>query len=156
MPSMRVVDIDRVVVATDDLERTSETLSDLLAVDFGTRLTLSTETSAGEHDLQSVIDTNGIGIDIVQSDSTDDDAVSHFVDRYGTGLYALALQVADLEEARRDLAANGVEPVGEISAGDFTEYLFHPSDFDGIFLFLAEYPHAYESNKRLQELRDQM
>lgn len=152
---MRVVDIDRVVVATDDLERTSETLRDLLDVNFGTRLTLSTETTAGEHDFQSVIDTSGIGIDIVQSDSTDD-AVSQFVDRYGTGLYALALQVADLEEARRDLAADGVEPVGEISAGDFTEYLFHPTDFDGIFVFLAEYPHAYESNKRLQELRDQM
>lgn len=152
---MRVVDIDRVVVATDNLDRTSNTLSDLLDIDFGSRLTLSTETTAGKHDLQSVIDTSGIGIDIVQSDSSGD-AVSRFVDRYGTGLYALALQVADLEEARRELAADGVEPVGEISAGDFTEYLFHPRDFDGIFVFLAEYPHAYESNKRLQELRDQI
>lgn len=152
---MRVVDIDRVVIATDDLDRTSETLSGLLDIDFGTRLTLSTETTAGEHDLQSVIDTSGIGIDIVQSDSSDD-AVSGFVDKYGTGLYALALQVADIEEARQGLTADGVEPVGEISAGDFTEYLFHPRDFDGIFVFLAEYPHAYESNKRLQELRDQI
>jgi 4-hydroxyphenylpyruvate dioxygenase-like putative hemolysin len=153
---MHVVDIDRIVIATDDLDRTSGTLSERLDIGFGELLSLTTETAAGSHDLQSVIDNSGIGIDIVSSDSTDgDDGVGQFVADHGTGLYALALQVADLDAARADLAADGVEPVGEITAGEFTEYLYHPRDFDGLFVFLAEYPHAYETNYRLEALRDQ-
>lgn len=150
---MRVVDIDRVVIATDDLDRTSATLANRLDIGFGELLSLTTETTAGEHNLQSVIDTAGIGIDIVQSSGTDD-AVAQFIDEYGTGLYALALQVADLDEAYESLASDGIEPVGEISAGEFTEYLYHPGDFDGLFIFLAEYPHAFETNKRLEAVRD--
>ncbi|WP_436347141.1 VOC family protein [Natronorubrum sp. FCH18a] len=144
------------MVATDDLDRTATTLNDRLNIGFGELLTLTTETTAGEHDLQSVIDDTGIGIDVVQSTGPDaDDAVAQYVDEYGTGLYALAFQVADLEEARAHLAADGVEPVGEISAGEFTEYLFHPRDFDGLFVFLAEFPHAFEINRRLEVLREQ-
>jgi hypothetical protein len=152
---MHVIGIDRIVIATDDLDRTSGTLSDRLDIGFGDLLTLSTETTAGEHDLQSVIDTSGVGIDLVQSNSAEgDDTVARFIDEHGTGLYALALQVADLAEARAELAGDGVEPIGEISAGEFTEYLYHPHDFDGLFVFLAEFPHAFETNSCLQALRD--
>lgn len=153
---MQVVGIDRIVIATDDLDRTSGTLSDRLDIGFGDRLTLTTETTAGENELESVIDNSGIGLDMIQpSASSGDDAVSPFVDEHGTGLYAIAFQVADLEAARAELADDDVEPVGEISAGEFTEYLYHPSDFDGLFVFLAEYPHAYETNKKLAALREQ-
>lgn len=153
---MQIVSIDRIVIATDDLDRTSGTLSDRLGIGFGDLLTLTTETTAAEHDLQSVIDTNGIGLDLVQSDTeSGDDAVAQFVADHGTGLYAIAFQVADLEAARTELAEDGVEPVGEISAGEFTEYLCHPRDFDGLFVFLAEFPHAYETNYRLEALREQ-
>lgn len=150
---MRVVAIDRVVVATDDLGRTTGTLSDRLDIGFGEVMELTTDDG---DDLRSIIDNGGIGIDVIQSVSDDDDAVSAFVDEHGTGLYALALQVADLAEAQVDLAADGVEPVGEISAGTFTEYLYHPGDFDGLFVFLAEYPHSYETNRRLEALREQV
>lgn len=148
---MRVVTIDRVVVATDDLGRTSGTLSDRLDIGFGEILELTT--TDGDC-LRSVIDDSGIGIDVIQSASDNNDAVSTFVDEHGTGLYALALQVADLAEARADLADDGIEPVGEISAGTFTEYLYHPHDFDGLFVFLAKSPRAYETNKRLEALRE--
>lgn len=153
---MQVVGIDRIIVATDDLDRTAGTLSDRLGIEFGDLLTLTTETTAGEHDLQSVIDSGGVGIDVVESDSEDGtDAVAAFVAEHGTGLYAIAFQVADLDAAYDELAADGVEPVGEISAAEFTEYLYHPHDFDGLFVFLAEFPHAYETNSRLTELRKQ-
>lgn len=152
---MHIVGIDRVVVATDDLDRTSGTFADRLGIDFGDRLSLSTETTAGQNDLESVIDTAGIGLDVVQPDGEDDDnAVGRFIEEYGTGLYAIAFRVADLETARTELAADGVEPVGEISAGDFTEYLYHPRDFDGLFVFLAEFPHAFETGSRMEALED--
>jgi len=151
---MNVVDIDRVVVATDDVERTSGTFEDRLGIGFGDLLTLTTETDAGTNDLRSVIDTAGVGIDVVAPEpGGEDDAVARFVEEHGTGLYALALRVADLEAARTELAADGVEPVGEISAGEFTECLYHPRDFDGLFVFLAEFPHAYEAGKHLEALR---
>jgi hypothetical protein len=151
---MNVVDIDRVVVATDDVERTSGTFEDRLGIGFGDLLTLTTETDAGTNDLRSVIDTAGVGIDVVAPEpGEEDNAVARFVEEHGTGLYALALRVADLETARTELAADGVEPIGEISAGEFTEYLYHPRDFDGLFVFLAEFPHAYEAGKHLEALR---
>ena len=148
--------IDRVVVATDDVERTSGTFEDRLGIGFGDLLTLTTETTAGANHLRSVIDTAGVGIDVVAPEPGDaDDALGRFVEERGTGLYALALHVADLEAAREELAADGVEPVGEINAGAFTEYLYHPRDFDGLFVFLAAFPHAYEAGKRLEALREQ-
>lgn len=153
---MNVVGIDRVIVATDDVERTSGTFEERLGIGFGDLLTLTSETDAGETDLRSVIDTAGVGIDVVQPEPDEaDNALGRFVEERGTGLYALALQVADLEAARDELAADGVEPVGEISAGDFTEYLYHPRDFDGLFVFLAEFPHAYEAGTHLEALREQ-
>lgn len=152
---MRVVAIDRVVIATDDLDRTASTLTELLDVRFGDILTLTTETAAGQNALESVIDSDGIGIDVVQPDTEDgDNAVARFIDEYGTGLYAIAFRVADLETAQSELAAKGVDPVGEIAAGGFTEYLYHPDDFDGLFVFLAEFPHAFETNSRLAALDD--
>ena len=152
---MNVVGIDRVVVATDDAERTSGTFEERLGIGFGDLLELTTETDAGSNDLRSVIDTAGVGIDVVQPEPGDEEsALGRYVEEHGTGLYALALQVADLAAAREELAADGVEPVGEISAGSFTEYLYHPRDFDGLFVFLAEFPHAYEAGKRLESLRD--
>jgi hypothetical protein len=153
---MNVVDIDRVVVATDDVERTSGVFEERLGIGFGDLLTLTTETVAGETDLRSVIDTAGVGIDAVGSEPGDEgNALGRFVAERGTGLYALALQVADLERARTELAEDGVDPVGEISTGEFTEYLYHPHAFDGLFVFLAEFPHAYESGKPLEALREQ-
>jgi 4-hydroxyphenylpyruvate dioxygenase-like putative hemolysin len=152
---MQIVDIDRIVVATDDVDETSGTLSEHLDIAFGDRLTLTTETSAGENEIKSVIDRNGIGLDIIQPASeTSEDAVSEFVAENGTGLYAIAFQVADLDAAQAELARDGIDPVGEITAGEFTEYLYHPRDFDGLFVFLAEFPHAYETNYRLDTLRD--
>lgn len=36
----------------------------------------------------------------------------------------------------------------------FQTLLYHPRDFDGLFVFLAEFPHAYEVGKRLEALRE--
>lgn len=105
--------------------------------------------------MESVIDNIGIDIDIVWSGNTDgEDAVASFVDEYGTGLSILALHIANLEKARQELADDGAELVGEISAGGFSEYPYHPSDFDGLFVFLVKLPLTCVSNKRLQALGD--
>ncbi|MFC6838445.1 VOC family protein [Halomarina ordinaria] len=154
---MDVVSIDRIVIATDNLDRTAGTLTDRLDLNFGELLTLTTETAGGTNDLQSVIDTAGIGIDVVEpSDNDSENAVARFIEKYDTGLYAIAFRVADLEAAAGELADDGVEPVGEISAGEFTEYLYHPRDFDGLFIFLAEFPHAFEAGTRLAALEDRL
>lgn len=68
-----------------------------------------------------------------------------FVAEHSTGLYALDLQVTDLEMVRADLASDGIGPVGEISAGSFTGYLSHPRDFEARSCSWSEFPHAYET-----------
>lgn len=145
MVCMQVVDIDRVVIASDDLERTAKTLTDRLGLDFGATMDVLAETDAGDVHVKSTISTGSTGLDIVEP-LGDDDAFSSFVEAQGTALYALAVRVVDIERARAELAEQGVEPVGTIQEGDFTEYFYHPDDFDGLLVYLAEFPHPYETN----------
>jgi hypothetical protein len=46
-------------------------------------------------------------------------APGRFLERFGTGVYALALQVDDLAQASAHMRASGVEVVGELSSGFF-------------------------------------
>ena len=142
---MQVVDIDRVIVATDDVERTAGTLSERLGITFGETMDVLAETGGGDVHVRSAISTTTTGLDIVEP-TGEDDPFSAFVDERGTALYALAVRVVDVEAARTELAEQGVEPVGRIEEGDFAEYFYHPRDFDGLLVYLAEFPHPYETN----------
>ena len=147
---MDVVDIDRVVVATDDLERTTGILSERLGLTFGETMDVLADTDTGDVPVRSAITRDSsTGVDVVEPNG-DGEATTFetFVDAHGTALYALAIRVVDVKEARDELSEQGVEPVGTIEDGDFTEYFYHPDDFDGLLVYLAEYPHPYETNHR--------
>lgn len=146
---MDVVDIDRVVVATDDLERTCGTLADRLGLTFGETLDVLAETDGGDVHVESAISkSTSTSLDVVEPVG-EDNPFESFIEERGTALYALAVRVVDVEAAREELAEQGVEPVGEITDGDFAEYFYHPDDFDGLLVYLAEHPHPYETNNRL-------
>lgn len=147
---MDVVDIDRVVIASDDLERTTSVLSDRLGMEFGETLDVIAETDAGDVSVRSAIsNSSSTGLDVVEPAGDGDGPFQSFLEERGTAMYALAVRVVDVEAAREELSEQGVEPVGEIKDGDFAEYFYHPEDFDGLLVYLAEFPHPYETNNRL-------
>src|SRR5262245_7409297 len=58
------------------------------------------------------------GLELMQPRSPSG-APGRFLERFGPGVYALALQVEDLEAAAAHLRASGAEVVGELSTGFF-------------------------------------
>jgi len=84
--------------------------------------------------------TSSSGIEFVSGD--EGSAVAEFVAERGPGLYALALEVTDLEAARDALAEHGIDPIESVAVGHFHELFYHPSAFEGILLVLTEDDYA--------------
>jgi len=145
---MNVVGIDHVAVATEDIDETAARFENLLGLRFGDRIEYTTETVTGDHEFVGRLSYGPEGLDLVQPHG--DNPVREFLDEYGPGTYALALQVTNIDEALDELAAKGVKPVGSVSPGDFTEYFFHPDDFGGMFIIIAERPHPFETNRKIE------
>jgi len=138
---MDVLGLDRVVIATRDIEGTAGRFADLLGLSFSGTIRPTTETETGEQALRMVISAAGVELITPEEDGNE---VARFIDQHGPGLYALSLRVADLDAAEAELAEQGVEPVGAYEANDFRESFFHPRSFGGALVILAEYdaPHA--------------
>lgn len=142
---MNIIEIDRVIIATEDLDETKERFEDLLGLRFG-REDVEAETQSdphGEQNMRSAV--SDIGVDIVSPQDADNE-VARFLEEHGPGLYSFVLRVADLEAAKEELAEKGVEPVGEAHSGEFREYFYHPDDFGNVFVLLCEYPHPVNTH----------
>lgn len=145
---MQVLGVDRVVVATPDVNDTAERFEELLGISFGEFFEATTETTAGSNQLVSRISADG-QIDLAGPGDGDNE-VARFLETQGPGLYGVAFRVADLEAAETHLREKDVEPVGRIDWGDFSELFYHPSDFEGVFVLLAEFPHPVDTNVRME------
>lgn len=137
---MNVLGLDRVVVATRDLEGTAGQFTDLLGLSFSDTVHPTTETGAGPQALRMVL--SAAGVELISPE--EENEVSRFIEAHGPGLYALSLRVADLDAATAELATKGVDPVGTFEANGFREAFFSPRNFGGALVILAEYeaPHA--------------
>lgn len=137
---MHVLGVDRVIIATPDMDETMGQFMDLLGIDFSDILEPTTDTQAGEQNVANVISPSGVELVTPREDGNE---VARFIEENGPGLYALSLRVTDLEQAMAELEAKGVEAVGHYDHGDFAEAFYHPKEFGGAFVILAEYdaPH---------------
>lgn len=140
---MQVLDVDRVIVATEDLSQLSDTFNELLGIKFG--ITFDVD------GMKSTISRDNSKLDLVSPESAGDaaDAVRNFLDENGPGLYGVAFQVDDVEQAREELAEKGVEPVYVEDHNEFLEYFYHPKHFGGVFVALSEFPHSAEMNFKI-------
>lgn len=145
---MQVLGVDRVVLATPDVDETASRLNELLGISFDEFFAASTETVAGTNHLVSRISPDG-QLDLAGPGDGDNE-VSRFLEENGPGLYGAAFRVADLDAAEAHLDSKGVEPVGRIDWGDFSELFYHPKHFGGMFVLLAEFPHPVTSNVRAE------
>lgn len=137
---MQVIGVDRVMLATWDLDETVGQFEELLGLSFSEALEPTTDTDSGAQAVANVISPSGVEILTPREDGNE---VTRFLEENGPGLYALSIRVADLDAAVDELGENGVEPVGKYEHADFAEAFFHPKHFGGAFVILAEYhtPH---------------
>lgn len=143
---MQVLGIDRVLVATRQMDESVATFADALGLSFGERVDPPDEPVANRM--------SGVGLEFVTTDDPDS-AVGRFLDRRGPGVYAVAFEVADLDAARSHLAEQGVEPVGEVHLAEFHELFYHPGEFEGVLVVLTEYDHRHPAESAShRSLRD--
>lgn len=137
---MHVIGVDRVMIATWDMDQTVGQFEALLGISFSDVLEPTTDTDSGEQAVANVISPSGVEILTPREDGNE---VSRFLEENGPGLYAVSIRVADLEAAVSELSEQDVEPVGEYAHGEFAEAFYHPRNFGGAFVILAEYdaPH---------------
>lgn len=145
---MKVLGVDRVVIATPDVNETADRFEELLGITFGEFFEATTETTAGSNRLVSRISADG-QIDLAGPGDGDNE-VARFLENEGPGLYGVAFRVTDLNEAEEHLREKDVDPVGRIDWGDFSELFYHPSDFAGVFVLLAEFPHPVDTNVKME------
>lgn len=126
-----VIEIGRVIIATEDIAKAVEQF-ERLGLSFGEEMSFQ----LGEQALSGRIDYSGVDVITPQSDGE----LRRFVEEEGPGLYGLSLRVTDARAAQRELAEEGVEPFMEYREGEFLEYFYHPRDFSGVMVILAEYP----------------
>lgn len=130
---MDVIEFDRVMVATPDLEESIENLESKLGMSF-------TEKTTEIEDSNVQLGYSFPGIELL-SPGDADDAVASFLEDQGPGVYGIVLRVRDLEDAKTELAEQGIEPIMEAGAADAPEAFYHPREFDGVFTILTEYTH---------------
>lgn len=137
---MQVLGVDRVMLATWDLDETVGQFEELLGLSFSEALEPTTDTDSGAQAVANALSPSGVEILTPREDGNE---VTRFLEENGPGLYALSIRVADLDAAVDELAEKGVEPVGKYAHADFAEAFFHPKHFGGAFVILAEYhaPH---------------
>lgn len=141
---MNVIGVDRVIIATEDINETKGQFETLLGLSFGELLEPTTSTEHGGEAVANVLSPAGVELVSPRGDGAE---VARFLDENGPGLYAVSIRVHDLNAAVKELSDEGVDPVGRYESNDFSEVFYHPRTFGGAFVILAEYdaPHPAET-----------
>lgn len=138
MSAMEVLDLDRVMIAASDAEEATDRFEELLDVSFSNIVHSAVE--AGGTVNRNDVAYAHPGIEIV-APSDDESGVADFLEEHGPGLFGVVVRVADIDAAREELAAKGVDPIGDETPDGVRELHYHPSDFGGVYTLLTAYPH---------------
>jgi|APSaa5957512622_1039677.scaffolds.fasta_scaffold62970_1 methylmalonyl-CoA/ethylmalonyl-CoA epimerase len=129
-----IENIDRVVIAVKDLEKSIDFFSDLLDIEFD---------EIGGGDEVGMKGTNSsFGLELL-APTSEDTVVGKFIKNRGEGLFALVIKVSNLDEAVEKFKKKGLEPAGVINIGKMREVVFHSKDSHGTQIILAEYPEMH-------------
>ena len=135
---MDIIELDRIIVVSEDIDRSISEFSENLDLSFG-------EVMDSQPDGEPLKMTYGFpGIELVSPDDAGAGEMSRFLEKAGEGLYGAVFRVSDIKEAQEHLAARGIEPVLESASGGASSVFYHPEHFSGVFIVLTEYPHPLE------------
>jgi catechol 2,3-dioxygenase-like lactoylglutathione lyase family enzyme len=138
---MEVREIDRVLVATNDIDDAVDRFEELLGLSFGNPIDSATPDGEG----QVRVSISDHGLEFVTPKGRGG-GLSNYLETYGAGLYAISLRVRDAEAAKAELAEKGVKPLGVHESDAITEIVYSPADFGGLMVILSEYsvPHPVQ------------
>lgn len=122
---MKIEKIHHVRIMVHDLEEATKRWGTI----FGLEFTSPSENPAG--DLTGTSSSVGITLG---APFTPDGPVARGLEKRGEGLALLSLQVANFEEALKEMEANGLKCITNFGKAG----LFHPKDLNGVMIELVE------------------
>jgi methylmalonyl-CoA/ethylmalonyl-CoA epimerase len=137
MADRGVLGVDHIGVAVRSLDEAGRFYRDLGIA------TVGEETVAGQKGRVALYPVGETRVELLES-TEPDGPIGKFVEKKGPGLHHVALQVKNLEETLRDLAAKGYDLIDKVprsGAGGHRIAFVHPKSTGGVLLELVEASH---------------
>ena len=134
---MRVLGIEHIAIATDDLDRDAPFWCHVLNIPHRT-----TEGVSAEGVITDIYDTGRGKVELL-SELGEDSPIRKFLKKRGRGIHHLCLEVEKLDEAVAELKANGIRLVSDepsIGVEGYRIIFVHPESAGGVLVELAEKP----------------
>ena len=134
---MKIIGIEHVGIAVDDLEETSSFWGDILRI-----VHTHTESVETESVNTKIYDTGKGKIELL--DSLDETSpVRKFIQKRGPGVHHICLEVEDINIAIKELKESGIEVLSDfprVGAEGYKIVFIHPKSTGGVLVELAEKP----------------
>ena len=134
---MKIIGIEHVGIAVDDLEETSSFWGDILRI-----VHTHTESVETESVNTKIYDTGKGKIELL--DSLDETSpVRKFIQKRGPGVHHICLEVEDINLAIKELKESGIEVLSDfprVGAEGYKIVFIHPKSTGGVLVELAEKP----------------
>ena len=134
---MKIIGIEHVGIAVDDLEETSSFWGDILRI-----VHTHTESVETESVNTKIYDTGKGKIELL--DSLDETSpVRKFIQKGGPGVHHICLEVEDINIAIKELKESGIEVLSDfprVGAEGYKIVFIHPKSTGGVLVELAEKP----------------
>ncbi len=127
--------LEHIGIAVKDLKGANELFSRLLGKDH-----YKIEEVASEHVTTSFFNVGGVKIELLQATS-EDSAISKFIERKGEGIHHLAFEVKDINESIRQYQQLGFELVSSVPKKGADRKLIcflHPKSTNGVLIELCQ------------------
>ena len=134
---MKIIGIEHVGIAVDDLEETSSFWGDILRI-----VHTHTESVETESVNTKIYDTGKGKIELL--DSLDETSpVRKFIQKRGPGIHHICLEVENVNIAIKELKESGIEVLSDfprVGAEGYKIVFIHPKSTGGVLVELAEKP----------------
>jgi methylmalonyl-CoA epimerase len=132
---MRILGLDHISVATDDLEKHAELIEKLFDLKSG-----EIEENTVNKIRLSFLDLKNTHLEFIQP-LDDNSPLSKFLQRRGPGIHHICLLVENIEQALDELKAKGIQLIDEHprqGAGSSRIAFIHPDSVGGVLIELKE------------------
>jgi methylmalonyl-CoA/ethylmalonyl-CoA epimerase len=133
----KVKRIDHVAILVSDLERPLAFWRDALGIENSQIVDVPAETSQ-----EVFLPIGGSEVELVKP-TTDDSGLARYLEKHGSGMHHICLEVDDIEGMLAQLKEKGIQLINEtpLTAPDGRKYAFiHPRSGNGVLVELYELP----------------
>ncbi len=124
-------DLDRVIIAVKDLEKSKAFFEDLFDIEFDI---------VGAHEELKIRGAYSASkLELIEPYG-DDSFLHKYLEKKGEGIMGIVVRVKNIEAAAKRLEEKGLKKAMDIQVGDMREIGFLAKDAHGVEIVLAEYP----------------